>query len=81
MSALLFRLRRFFDKREHDRIFRAVDSFRHGLGAPIAPKPEYDIVDLERNRRAIADPSGFRRNLNSSPAKEAPWGLVKELYR
>ena len=43
--------------------------------------PEYDIVDLERNRRAIADPSGFRRNLNSSPAKVAPWGFVKELYR
>ena len=53
------------------------------VGPPGYPMliPEYDIMDWERNRRAIADPSGFRRNLNSSPAQEAPWGLVKELYR
>ena len=43
--------------------------------------PELDIVDWEKNRRAVADPYGYRTLLNAVPAKEAAWGLVKQLYR
>ena len=43
--------------------------------------PEYDIVDWEKNRRAIADPYGYLRTLNSSAAKAMPWSFIKQLYR
>ena len=43
--------------------------------------PEYEVVDVEKNRRAIADPYGYRALIRSDVAKEAPWGLVKQLFR
>jgi len=43
--------------------------------------PLYEVVDWEKNRRAIADPYGYRTAVNSGAAKEVPWGLVKQLYR
>ena len=43
--------------------------------------PEYEVVDWEKNRRAVADPYGYRTQQNSATAKEAPWGLIKQLYR
>jgi hypothetical protein len=43
--------------------------------------PEYAVVDREQNLRAIADPYGYRSNLNSAAVKESSWGLVKQLYR
>lgn len=56
-----------------------------GRMLPVNPNgdlaPEYAVVDWEKNRRAIADPYGYRTNLSATPAMEAPWGLVKQLYR
>jgi hypothetical protein len=43
--------------------------------------PEYDIVDWDQNRRAVADPYGYRNTVNSATARQLPWGLVKQLYR
>jgi len=43
--------------------------------------PLYAVVDWEKNRRAIADPYGYRTAVSSGAAKEVPWGLVKQLYR
>jgi hypothetical protein len=45
------------------------------------PIPEYEIVNSDKNRNAISDPYGFRRNLFASAAKNIPWGKLKGLYR
>jgi len=36
------------------------------------PIPEYDIVDLDKNRNAISDPYGYQRHLLASGAKNIP---------
>jgi len=43
--------------------------------------PEYAIVDVEQNRRAIQDPYGYRKMNPATLAEEIPWGRVKQLYR
>ena len=43
--------------------------------------PGYEVVDWEKNRRAIADPYGYSRNVPSSAARDVPWSMVKRLFR
>lgn len=42
--------------------------------------PEYNVVDWEKNSRAVADPYGYRSNRNAAE-ENTSWGLVKERYR
>ena len=41
--------------------------------------PEYDVVDWAKCERAIADPYGWQRTIQS--ARSLPWTRVKGLYR
>jgi hypothetical protein len=41
--------------------------------------PEYDVVDWEKNRRACADPYGYRNSIAS--AKATSWSRAKTLFR
>jgi hypothetical protein len=44
--------------------------------------PEYDVVDWDKNRRAIADPYGYLTAAGAeAAANEKPWSHVKRLYR
>jgi hypothetical protein len=52
------------------------------LGGPNGEMiPEYAVVDPDQNRRAIADPYGYRRETASSGTNGVTWGLVKTLFR
>ena len=44
--------------------------------------PEYEVVDEEKNRRAIVDPYGYLDTMNSNAvAERVPWSLVKQFFR
>ena len=49
------------------------------VGPGEAALPEWALVDVERNRWAIAHPEGYRDGI--SPVAPVSWGAVKLLYR
>jgi len=44
------------------------------------PVPGWALADAEQNRRAIADPYGYRSR-TAATVQEAPWARVKQLFR
>jgi hypothetical protein len=56
-----------------------------GEGVEIVPggelAPGWALVDADQNRRAIADPYGYRNRAAATPLEDVPWARVKRLFK